>query len=240
MRFPSEIDKVIQKIGSNDDIADLSPDDETLTVVERIDGLVRSNNQLEIMAENLTALENQLVNHREKFEESRLIRVQQESSISNISIFQQATFNEKPIEPNKILVVAATGLFVFGTLFALGLWRESRRLAGGFRKVSDVERILKIPVVSKVPFDRSVNASANGESTLVNLRSKCESAVQAIMQNKKTESKRTGSRSCRRCFEHRKRKRRKHLRQRLGRVLLTGFRFEYPAGRHRPDNEICH
>ena len=184
--IPEQIDKVIQKIGSDEAIANLSPDDKTLTMIQRIDGLVRSNNKLEIMEENLLALEDRLGNHRRKFEESRSIRVQQENSISNISLFQPATFNEKPIAPNKILVVAATGLLIFGTLFALGLWREARRLAGGFHKVSDVERILKIPVVSKVPVDRTISETANEELTLENLRSKCHGAVHAIMQNKKT------------------------------------------------------
>ena len=192
-KLPAEIKAVLEKAEAVDSkVEDVEPDEQALTLVGRIDELILANNQLEIMLENVRTLEAQLIGHRQKFEEARLIRVQQESSISNISVFQPATFNRKPTSPNKLLVLAGTFFSIFTTAFLFCIWRETKRRSGALQKVIDVERVLKVPVVATIPVDRSASGRYRNKSSLGNLRRKCHDAVHSIMNSRQNSNDNDG------------------------------------------------
>ncbi len=190
-RLPGEFKEVLDKV--NDDV-DAPVTEEAVSMIGKISELIMANSELETMLENVRTLESQLTFHRKKFEEARMIRVQQESSISNISVFQPATFNQKPVSPNKALVCAATLFFSYAAAFSLGLWRETKRRSGVLRKAGEIERALKLPVVAVVPVDRTSHTRCKSAKGLQSLRAKCHDAVHTIMQSKTGTASKTGER----------------------------------------------
>ncbi|MFN3189909.1 MAG: GumC family protein [Aureliella sp.] len=94
---------------------------------------------------------------REKQEEARVIDELQTQRISNISIFQPATFVERASSPNKKLLAAA---FVFlGICSGLGLAFLKQISATSIRSPSEVEVQLDVPVVAVVPESRRLSHS---------------------------------------------------------------------------------
>lgn len=133
------------------ELDDLSPES---AIVTKIGNLIRANSELEVMQERVLALETKLALHRKKLEEARLIQGQHDKSISNVTIFQPATFNEKPVSPNKILVVAAI-LFLFGVgTFSLALVRFQFRSPTNLNS-NEIEAELNAPVVARLPYSRA-------------------------------------------------------------------------------------
>lgn len=149
----SDLDEILTPEGKVDleELDDLSPES---AIVTKIGNLIRANSQLEFKQERVTSLESKLSLHRKKLEEARLIQGQHEKSISNVTIFQPATFNEKPVSPNKILVVAAI-LFFFGlSTLAFALMRVQFRPTTNLN-TREIESELNAPIVAKLPYSRA-------------------------------------------------------------------------------------
>ena len=172
---------------------DIEVDPKALTMIGRVDELMLANGKLEIMQEKVEALETQLLDHRKKFEEARMIRLQQESSISNIAVFQPATFNQKPIAPNKILVLVATMFMCFSAAGLLCLWREADRKRSTLRHEEDVERMLSCPVLGTIPVDRAVAGVKKDPTNLTQVGEKCHRAIHTMIQNRSQDNRDSGA-----------------------------------------------
>ena len=152
---PNDLEELLTADGKVDleELDDLSPES---AIVTKIGNLIRANSQLEVMQARVDSLESKLDLHRQKLEEARLIQGQHEKSISNVTIFQPATFNEKPVSPNKILVVAAI-LFFFGVgTLAFALMRVQLRPTTNLNS-SEIESELNAPVLARLPFSRAAS-----------------------------------------------------------------------------------
>lgn len=171
-----EINKLIST-DSLEQLDDLSPES---AIVTKIGNLIRANSQLEVMQERVASLESKLTLHRKKLEEARLIQGQHEKSISNVTIFQPATFNEKPVSPNKILVVAAV-LFFFGVCtLALALLREQIRPVKNVNP-NEIESELNAPVLARLSYSRT--ASQGTAKSIEKLSPQVANCTRSLTQN---------------------------------------------------------
>lgn len=152
-------------------------------MASRIESLIHSNNELEGMQENYKTMEARLELHRMKLEEARLIKAQKAKSISNISVFQPATLNEKPISPNKPVVGLGTIFLGFCLAGAFALFREATIRNRYFHNAEEIENSLKLPVVAQLKSDREAARKTVGKSRdLRKMRDQCCNVVHQIVQ----------------------------------------------------------
>ena len=152
-------------------------------MVSKIESLIMSSNELEIYQDRVQTLETQLSLVRRKRQEARLIKEQKLRSISNINIFQSGTLNQKPIAPNKPLVVVGTMFFGMCLAIAFSVCREVTFRQKRLYDTTDVERTLKLPVVAKLPVDRSgAQKKLKSKDSLRVLRNECSDIVHRFVQ----------------------------------------------------------
>jgi Mrp family chromosome partitioning ATPase/uncharacterized protein involved in exopolysaccharide biosynthesis len=154
----------------------------------RIESLILANNELENYQERVETLEIQLVLHRQKLEEARLIKEQKANSISNITIFQEATLNRKPVAPNKPLIGLGTIFMGFCFAGSLGLLREYRVRSKYLCSQNDVERTLELPVLAKLSADRSADRTLTQKTGLQKMRKECSDIVHQFVQSYQNDS----------------------------------------------------
>ncbi|MFK7734809.1 MAG: GumC family protein [Pirellulaceae bacterium] len=94
---------------------------------------------------------------RSKLEEARVIEALQQQHISNISVFQPATFVERPVSPQKKLLVA--GFAFLGLCTGLGLAFLKNISNSRLRSPGDIENQLDVPVIAVVPESRKLSHS---------------------------------------------------------------------------------
>jgi uncharacterized protein involved in exopolysaccharide biosynthesis/Mrp family chromosome partitioning ATPase len=88
-----------------------------------------------------------------KTEQARIDQELEAQRISNISVVQPATLPDKPVRPNKSLVLALA--LLLGLAGGLGLAFMTDRLDHSFHGPQDLERVLAVPVLTSVPLDKA-------------------------------------------------------------------------------------
>lgn len=152
-------------------------------MISRIEKLILANNELEKYLERVQSLGTQLELHRLKLEEARLIKEQKANHISNVTIFQTATLNEKPIAPNKALVGLGTLFFCFSLAGAFAVFRDVAIRSKYMFSSSDIERNLKVPVLAKLSPDRSGSErTLKNKRSLQKLRDECSDVIHRFVQ----------------------------------------------------------
>jgi len=106
--------------------------------------------------------------YAENFEQARIDKELEKERVSNVSVVQQATLQEKPASPSKLLVALATVLLaVGGTALAVLV---SEMLNNHLRTSEEVEDALGIPVLAAIPNDsvyrRVLRAPSNGRPSV--------------------------------------------------------------------------
>ncbi|MEZ6091533.1 MAG: GNVR domain-containing protein [Pirellulaceae bacterium] len=104
---------------------------------------------------NIALLQSNLQMLQEKREEARVLNELQQEKISNISLFQPATFVERPAKPNKKLVAAGFVFLGLMTGICLAFVREATNTT--LRTAEHIESNLRCPVVFKVPYQRRLS-----------------------------------------------------------------------------------
>lgn len=106
---------------------------------------------------------NSLKQLAEKEEESRVIDELQANKISNVSVFQPASFVERAAKPNKPLLAAAG--IVLGILSGLGIAFLKEIGAKSLRSAEQVEQVLRQQVIGQISFSKNnkVSLQSTGE-----------------------------------------------------------------------------
>lgn len=89
-----------------------------------------------------------------KLEEARVIDELQSERISNVSVFQDATFVERPVSPRKRLLAAAAAMFAISGALGLAFFRETNNST--LRTADEVESILSAPVIARLPYEQKL------------------------------------------------------------------------------------
>jgi uncharacterized protein involved in exopolysaccharide biosynthesis len=87
--------------------------------------------------------------YAENFEQARIDKELEAAEISNVSMVQEPTFNEKPISPSKVLVALATVLLALLGPVALAILCE--QVDDRLQSADDVEEALGAPVLTETP-----------------------------------------------------------------------------------------
>lgn len=121
--------------------------------------------------------ENSLGMLREKLEEARVNDELQSTTISNVHVFQPATFVERAISPKKKVVGA--GFLLLGLTAGLGLSFLRQTTSRSLRTSEDVEYELGVSVVSSIPRMPRMKALQLGERKLY--RETCQALISEIL-----------------------------------------------------------
>ena len=132
------LQSVIRK--KNQQRADMERQTEILLEHER--QLIQKDRDIRLMEANLRLM-------REKLEEARVIEELQAKKISNVRVFQPATFVERPVSPRKKLLAAASVFLGLTTGLGLSLVRQIS--SPSLRTSDDVESQLGYQVLSSIP-----------------------------------------------------------------------------------------
>ena len=89
---------------------------------------------------DIRAKEVNLISLREKLEEARVIEGLNEMKLSNANVFQPATFSERPVNPNKKMLLVA--FLAFGLLSGLTLAVTRESSASTLRSSEDAAEFL--------------------------------------------------------------------------------------------------
>jgi Mrp family chromosome partitioning ATPase len=114
---------------------------------------------------------------REKLDEARVIEELHNDRLSNVHVFQPATFIERPVSPNKKLLGLGCLCFGFTVGLALSYLREGA--SPTVRTVEDVESRLGLSVVSTFPRLKSVRSFRFGRNRMY--RTKCREIIAEIL-----------------------------------------------------------
>ncbi len=119
---------------------------------------------------------------RDKEEEARVIDELRTGGISSVSQFQSATFVERPIKPNKQLLLSA--FVLLGLVSGLGLAFIREINSGAIRTVVQAAQRLEVPVIGEVHYQsalsrqRAVVDRAGSSDDLMNI---CRSVLSGLL-----------------------------------------------------------
>ena len=99
--------------------------------------------------------ESSLISLREKLEQARVMDQLQMKQISNVNIFQDASYIERAANPNK--PVLAIGIVSLGLLSGFGLAFLREATSSRLRTVSHVESAMGTPVLMSIPFSHETS-----------------------------------------------------------------------------------
>jgi Mrp family chromosome partitioning ATPase len=142
-----------------------------------VEKLLEHEIKMDELEREIGALRSAYAIHMTKLEEARVIEALEAKRISNISVFQPATFVERPAAPNKRLMgAAAIMLAIFGAAGAayLAEWRNTTLYCP-----TQVEEALQTQVVATFPLV-AVSPGSRGQAdniVLAELRSRCKPIV---------------------------------------------------------------
>ena len=120
---------------------------------ERMAGLNKSEIALAELERELRMAESNFVSYSEKYEDARVDEALNQSAISNIGTAQEPTYQEKPVSPSLLLLLAfGAAAMVCGSVAITGFCHAifDRDLMNE-RDADDLSQVLKIPVVVAVP-----------------------------------------------------------------------------------------
>ncbi len=135
---------------------------------QQVDELLSFELKLNEMDRNIVVLENSLYSLKSKLEEARVIDELQAQHISNVSIYQPATLVERPVSPQKSMVMAAFPML--GLMFGLGVALLFELGNKALRSARQVEQCLGRQVLASIPFQQSlqrVTADDQGNASLL-------------------------------------------------------------------------
>ncbi|MCA9189516.1 MAG: hypothetical protein KDA99_28025, partial [Planctomycetales bacterium] len=116
---------------------------------ERIRLLNGQELEVRELQREVDTLETKYRTHVEKLEQARLDKEMQEEQISSINLQQPATYVEKPVSPNKQLVLM--GSILLGGLLGIALAVVRDQTDQTVRGREQLERSLSLPVVASFP-----------------------------------------------------------------------------------------
>lgn len=117
----------------------------------------------------------------EKLEEARVIEALRNKQISNVSIFQPATFVERAASPNKRMLAA--GFLMLGLCSGVGLAFLREISSDTMRSAEHVEASLRYPVLTEIPHQPRLalgNSIRRHDETGL-LRTRCRSIIGDLM-----------------------------------------------------------
>jgi uncharacterized protein involved in exopolysaccharide biosynthesis len=152
--------------------------------IAKLNELLGFEEQLLKMDREVAVLSSSLARLNDKQEEARVIDELKNTHISNVSVFQPATFVERPISPNKR--VLAAGMVTMGLGLGLGLAFVRHATSRRLRTPTDVESHLGLPVLAKVPLltRRRRRKILNSEE----LREKSERLIADVLMSRRGKS----------------------------------------------------
>ncbi|WP_197231452.1 GumC family protein [Novipirellula artificiosorum] len=144
---------------------------------QRIDELLDGEEKLTETDRNIRLMDASLQMLREKLEEARVLDELNSKEISNIHVFQPASFVERPVSPKKPMLGA--GFLCLGLMTGLGLSFLREGASPTLRTSDDIEFQLGIPVVSTLPAMRRMRTPRLKDQQL--MRQKCQALVSEVL-----------------------------------------------------------
>lgn len=123
---------------------------------QQIDELLEFESELSKIDRDIAVAESSTSALRQKLEEARVIDELQTEKISNVHVFQPATFVERAVSPKK--PVLAMAFVMLGIAGGLGLSVLRQATTATLRTEEDVLAQTGCPVVSSIPKFRRINA----------------------------------------------------------------------------------
>lgn len=120
-----------------------------LRMQKQTDELLDFERELTQIDRDIRLAEMSLSNMSEKLEEARVIDELQNNKISNIHIFQPASYVERAVSPKKPVLAGA--FLMLGLVGGFGLSLLSQATSSSLRTSDDVETHLGCPVVATIP-----------------------------------------------------------------------------------------
>lgn len=142
-----------------------------------IEKLLEDERRLTQIDRDIRVMESSLQRMLEKLEEARIIAGLQAQKISNVHVFQPATFVERASSPNKKTLVA--GCLFLGLMSGLALCFVCQSSSQTLRTAEDVEYSLDLPVIAKFPMLKRMHSPQSTEQN--RYRRKYQSLVSDIM-----------------------------------------------------------
>lgn len=116
---------------------------------EEVNKLLVYEQELTEKDREIGLVENSLQTLREKLEEARVIEELQSERISNVSVFQPATFVERAVNPKKRILAAA--FVMLGLMGGVGLAFLKNAVSPNVRSAGDIQSRLACPVLAEIP-----------------------------------------------------------------------------------------
>lgn len=139
--------------------------------------LLECERQLARTDRDIQHLEHSLLMLREKLEQSRIIDELQSTSISNVHVFQPATYVERAVSPKKKILAA--GCLLLGLTAGVGLCFLRHTVSPSLRTREDVEHHLGVPVVATIPRLRRMGSPKLSHQELY--QQKCRELLAEVM-----------------------------------------------------------
>lgn len=143
----------------------------------RITELLEYERHLTEVDREIRLRENSLELLRQKMEEARIIDELHSKKISNVHVFQPATFVERPVSPQKKIL--AFGFLFLGLTTGLGLSLLGESTSPLLRTKEDVESQLWCPVVANIPQLKGMESPRLKDKKLYS--QKCEALIAEIL-----------------------------------------------------------
>ena len=121
-------------------------------VEQRIAALNEADIEIKQLERELQLAETNFMTYAKHFEEARVDEALNESSISNISIAQQATLQEKPVSPSKA-AVGLLGLLMMAS-GSVALVCAAQLFDRAVHSPRDVYEVLNAPLIVSIPSQR--------------------------------------------------------------------------------------
>ena len=144
---------------------------------KQTDDLLEYERKLTQMDRDIAVAESNVSMLRQKLEEARVIEELQTEKISNVQVFQPATFVERAVSPKK---PALAGAFVLlGITSGLGLAILRQASAPTLRTAEDVRSQIGSPVVASIPKYKRMNALRLTEER--QYKDNCQSLISEVL-----------------------------------------------------------
>ncbi len=143
----------------------------------QIDKLLDDERLLTQIDRDIRVMEASLQRMLEKLEEARIIDGLQSQKVSNVHVFQPATYVERAASPNKKTLVA--GCLFLGLMSGLALCFIRQSSTQSLRTAEDVEYLIGQPVIANIPMLKRMQSPRLKEQR--RYRQKCQTLVSEIL-----------------------------------------------------------
>ena len=146
-------------------------------IQEQTKELLRRERELTKTDRDIRLMESSLQMLREKLEEARVIDELHEERISNVHVFQPATFVERAVSPKKKPLAA--GFMFLGLMTGLGLSLLKQSTSPSLRTEEDVENQLGYHAIGNFPRIRGITSLRSRDRK--RQREKCQSLISEVL-----------------------------------------------------------